>query len=346
MYLLLSISIFISTITFSINYFAGKLNFPSQKKGIIAELIKHLVFNITLVISIDYFIEPSLACLLILIVILNANLQILLGKYKLKIKFLQILLNSVLVIAIYLFILYNYKVAFILILIISSIYLFSSHVYNKKRIKYEIETNTSVLIDSLISTNIKAMAVNMNCEIKYYTSDSINAHISHVDRKNIIIISSKALEVLNSNELDAIILHEFGHLKYKHGIVNTSIRVLNKFLFFILSFFLILYCNNDQLNVLAGVLFCINLWYFYPILNNLIKISICRKQEFIADSFSAKYNPFFLLSALNKISVYDHDYNGRFKRKAQNKIKYLLFWEHPSISDRIEKIKKHIRHEI
>ena len=275
---------------------------------------------------------------LLILIATSTNLLKLFGNYSFSVKALQILSNSVLFIGSYLAIYYNYQIAYGIILLTFIVYTILFHHLKNKKANEKIDLNTSPLIDDL---NPNLLEIE-DYDFRYYMNDKINAHVSYTKKKNTIIISSKALEVLNSDELSSIIYHEIGHLKYKHRYVNSVLEILFKLLFIFFSYFAVKYCFYNNINVLAGVVFCVNLLRIYPFAFNMIRMPVYRQQEYIADAYSVKYTGVHLFDTLNKI--YEYDEKG-INAASFGKIAFFFFSKHPLRMDRLKKIQNNICYE-
>jgi len=104
-------------------------------------------------------------------------------------------------------------------------------------------------------------------------------------RDNVVVISEGIVRDLDSDELEAVLVHEMAHLRNKDTRLGTIMAVYKKFLF------------------------------FDPLVR-LIESAVHREREFIADEFSAKETgkPLSLASALIKIhSAYSTRRSGRLE---------------------------------
>lgn len=126
-------------------------------------------------------------------------------------------------------------------------------------------------------------------------SNESNAMVTGYSRVN-FFISSSLVKSIDDKELEAVILHEIGHIKYKHNkkaVVNQTV-----YLFAIVA---VLYYSivSDVINLNLLLILI-----FLFILLMRISLSVSKKQEDQADLYVAKHGlGDSLISALRKISV-------------------------------------------
>lgn len=189
---------------------------------------------------------------------------------------------------------------------------------------------------------------------KVYIMDdpSPNAFATGKDYNHSAVCATTGLlEIMNDNELTAVMAHEMGHIKNYDSRVSMTVFALTAAISLIadiilrLSFFSDNEENNNSIFMLLGVAAAI----LSPLLAFLVQMAVSRRREYLADAQSAlttRY-PEGLISALQKI-----DDNGNKSLKTQNtatahfffvnplKSHFLtnLFSTHPPIKDRIMRL--------
>lgn len=191
----------------------------------------------------------------------------------------------------------------------------------------------------------------------YVTNDeSINAFAAgHTYENAVVGVTSGAINKLNREELQGVIAHEFSHIF--NGDMKLNIRttgVLNGIL--LISLFGI-YVLKSTKYVKSGknngsvVLFIVAVGASLYILGsigvffgNMIKASINRQREYLADASAVRFtrNPNSIASALKKIGAYGSVLNSPSASEFShmyfsNGIK-SLFSTHPPLKDRIKRV--------
>jgi heat shock protein HtpX len=157
-----------------------------------------------------------------------------------------------------------------------------------------------------------------------------------------IAVTTGLLNILNEDELEGVVAHEFGHIQNKDILIGTVASVLIGLILMILHTFS--YGTKDENgNQRSGLVIALIVSLLGPIVSQLIQLSISRKREFIADATAAinTHHPENLASALRKISEYARPMNNidpatshMFFANPYGKVK-TLFMSHPPIEDRI-----------
>ena len=175
-----------------------------------------------------------------------------------------------------------------------------------------------------------------------------------------IVLTTGLMEMLDKNELQGVIAHELAHINNRDTLLMTSVAVLTSVIALIADFGLhmILYGNTEigskEEGALKLVLFIVAI-LLIPIVASVIKLSISRKREFLADSTGALYTryPEGLASALEKIegsaNEMKHAHSSTAHLFIANPLKggkkgkgfiKKLFATHPPTSERIDALRK------
>ena len=170
--------------------------------------------------------------------------------------------------------------------------------------------------------------------------------------KSIICATTGLLNVMNKSELEAVVAHEMSHIKNYDIRVSMAAVALTSVIELIselvLRFFIWSDDDNDNRNpliVVLGLLFVM----ISPLLALVTRLAISRQREFLADATAVSLTryPEGMISALQKLKN-----NGKPLRKQNSTTANLfivnpmkrsffqnLFSTHPSIDDRISRLK-------
>jgi heat shock protein HtpX len=169
-----------------------------------------------------------------------------------------------------------------------------------------------------------------------------------------IAVTSGILEILNREELEGVVAHELSHIRNRDIKVMTIATVLFGLIMMVsdIAFRGILFGgasggNNNNKNpviLIIAIIFVV----LSPIIAMMIKMSISRKREFLADASGAKITryPQGLANALKKISGVNIPVSGASKGTAHlyiinpfrgNRLS-KMFSTHPPIEERIKKL--------
>ena len=170
--------------------------------------------------------------------------------------------------------------------------------------------------------------------------------------KSIICATTGLLNIMNKSELEAVVAHEMSHIKNYDIRVSMAAVALTSVIELIselvLRFFIWSDDDNDNRNpliVVLGLLFVM----ISPLLALVTRLAISRQREFLADATAVLLTryPEGMISALQKLKN-----NGKPLRKQNSTTANLfivnpmkrsffqnLFSTHPSIDDRISRLK-------
>jgi len=195
-------------------------------------------------------------------------------------------------------------------------------------------------------------------QLNIIETPALNAFASGLtDKSYKVTVTRGLLDTLDKDELEAVLGHELTH------IMNRDVRLLIVAVIFvgIFSFFgELVFRNMFRAGVRVGghtrsrngdsrgggalILIAVGLMVIAYVLALVIRFSLSRKREFLADAGSVELtrNPDAMISALNKIS-------GRSKFDAPNDVQQMMienevrfagvFTTHPSIEKRIEALR-------
>ena len=200
----------------------------------------------------------------------------------------------------------------------------------------------------------------------------INAFTAGSDAyHSVLCVTRGAIELLNREELQGLVAHEFSHIANGDTRLNTrligwvyGIRALY------LSWTAILSESADQdqesdvflsalyqstllrLMIFGGFIIAPMTWVMGgsgAFLGNCIKASVCRKREFLADTMAVRFtrNPMGLAGALKKIGGYA--LNSRIEHRLAAQVSHMCFSlhsgrsgsflaTHPPLAERIQRL--------
>lgn len=184
---------------------------------------------------------------------------------------------------------------------------------------------------------------------------SPNAFATGNNPKNAVVAATSGLvDMMSDQELEGVMAHELGHVK------NYDIRVMMIVFALVTVIALMsdiilrmtLFSSSDDDNRGGGVMILVGLvaLILAPIAAMMLKMSISRKREYLADATGAlttRY-PDGLASALEKIAQYDTPLRRQNNSTAHlffaNPLKQgsisKLFSTHPPIEDRINRLRE------
>ncbi|RAZ51893.1 zinc metalloprotease HtpX [Campylobacter hyointestinalis] len=225
--------------------------------------------------------------------------------------------------------------------------------------------------DKLILKHFNAMPVSQNSQIyllvkeltsranlpmpKVYIIDdnAPNAFATGRNHENAAVaLTSGLINLMNENEIKAVVAHELGHIKH-YDILTGSIAAVFAGALSLISNFAQLGTikNENRPNMITTIALAV----IMPLVAIIIQMSISRSREYEADRFSAitTQNPQWLIDALSKLENYSQNHAvlknadpqtahmfiinpfGNVKSNLSN-----LFRTHPTTSDRIQKLKQ------
>ena len=192
-------------------------------------------------------------------------------------------------------------------------------------------------------------------------SPAINAFATGRNQEHAAVsVSSGAIQKLNDNELRGVLAHELSHIKNRDILVSSIIIAFTTILVTISKF--MFYGNSTtkgNKNILV-ILFVMVVSFLAPIAAMVVRATVSRKREYMADMGSAivTEHPEYLASALEKIKMDEEKMRGinpavshlfianPFKADiGGTKLKFLekLFADHPPLDKRIAILRKRIK---
>lgn len=188
-----------------------------------------------------------------------------------------------------------------------------------------------------------------NLEIGLFTSSDVNAYaFEEYGGNNKILISSYMLEHYSSQEFEAVILHEMGHIKHKH--ISLRVLISNMGRAFVLSFLFLFFIKmNQQINIIISLvtvfLFAkpfIEIGQFFSF---LLDQFVSRKCEYEADETAIHYQgtPIHIMRVLTNLEKGIEE--KTLWQKIVNKFKYKepdWFHTHPQIDKRLANAEKYL----
>ena len=207
------------------------------------------------------------------------------------------------------------------------------------------------LVENVCMANGMAMP-----KVNVIEDNALNAFASGINKKSYTVTLTRGIiNTLDDNELEGVIAHELTHIR------NRDVRLLIVSIIFVGIFTMIAQMavrmafyssmgknrgnsKNNGAGVLIMMLIIAALGVIGYVFSLLIRLTISRKREFMADAGAAQMtkNPMALASALRKISRNPEIQNVKREDVAQLYIEHKskglfsgLFATHPSIEHRI-----------
>jgi len=173
-----------------------------------------------------------------------------------------------------------------------------------------------------------------------------------------IALTEGLLNKLDRSELEGVLAHELAHVGNRDILVGTVAVVLAGFIAILSDFFMRMNFSRsgDDDNGKAGAIFMVAavvLSILAPIAAKLLRLSISRKREFLADSTGALLTryPEGLARALEKISASSIQMRAAnnstahlwvddpFKGKNKTSFWHKIFMTHPPVEERIKALR-------
>lgn len=174
------------------------------------------------------------------------------------------------------------------------------------------------------------------------TTKKANAGFTGIFKSKRIILSDTLIEDFTDSEILTVFAHEMGHYIKKHIIKNIFIGMVTTFLtFYLADYFyriMLVKMNYHSVYQISALPILFLILSIISILLMPFSNSVSRKFEYEADEFAIKStedkNSFITsLQKLSKINLADKDPHPLIE---------FIFYSHPSIKKRIERINKSI----
>lgn len=164
-----------------------------------------------------------------------------------------------------------------------------------------------------------------------------NAAFTGIGKSRRIILGDTLLEKFDDEEIETIFAHEVGHYHHKHLIKGIVLNSMISFLgLWIIShiYNIVLNINGYEIYQLEALPYLAIIFLFYGFITGPVGNYISRKYEYQADYFavSTTGNSDIYQNSLKKLA----DLN--LADESPHPIVEFLFYSHPSIKHRIEKI--------
>ena len=132
----------------------------------------------------------------------------------------------------------------------------------------------------------------------YIDNDTPNAFATGRSPDHAAVAVTKGLLVkLNTEEVEAVLAHELGHVKNRDTLISTMTATLAGGLTFL--YYIFIFGNNENRNMFSYIL----LFVMAPLAAAILRMTISRSRELEADKTGALLsNPLHLATALEKIS--------------------------------------------
>jgi Zn-dependent protease with chaperone function len=188
-----------------------------------------------------------------------------------------------------------------------------------------------------------------NIRFGCFKNDDINAYAFEDLSENHVVLFSEYMKANYSKlELEAVILHELGHLKHKH--ISSRLLISNASQVFLLTLLVAILVNTSmQSNIIIGTL--VALVISWPVINSgkflalIIDQAFSRKCEYEADTVAIRYQgtPIHIMKVLSNL---EHDpAETNIWKRFINKIKYNepdWLKTHPNTDKRLANAEKFI----
>lgn len=202
------------------------------------------------------------------------------------------------------------------------------------------------LKDEELAKKVSMLCENVKMDVKGVyqfnlskTTKKGNAAFTGLGKSRRVILGDTLLENMTHNEILGVLAHELGHFKLKHiwksialGIVTTYVGLYLVSVIYNLAYPVLGFSRHDQIAALPLIALILTLYEFItsPILN-----IYSRANEKSADDFAVKLigNPEPFISGLNKLS------EQNLSDRNPNPIVEFLFYSHPSIEKRVNRLK-------
>jgi len=165
----------------------------------------------------------------------------------------------------------------------------------------------------------------------------------------VVAVTEGLLELLDEQEVEAVIAHELSHIKHYDMLIGTITASISGAIAMLANFGMFFGGNNEER---PNPIVMIALMFIMPMAATVIQMTVSRNREFMADEGAAKMtgHPEWLQSALTKLDNYAR---GMVMHDAEPQTAHMfiinpftgkdfsmkqLFSTHPSTQDRVAKL--------
>jgi len=185
----------------------------------------------------------------------------------------------------------------------------------------------------------------------YIVPDKVpNAFATGRDYEHAVVaVTEGLLELLDENEVEAVIAHELSHIKHYDMLIGTITASISGAIAMLANFGMFFGGNNEER---PNPIVMIALMFIMPMAATVIQMTVSRNREFMADEGAAKMtgHPEWLQSALTKLDNYAR---GMVMHDAEPQTAHMfiinpftgkdfsmkqLFSTHPSTEQRISRL--------
>lgn len=185
-------------------------------------------------------------------------------------------------------------------------------------------------------------------KLYYVDTDTPNAFATGRSPKRAAVAVTKGLmDKLSDDEVEAVLAHELSHVKHRDTLVSTMAATLGGALTWFAYIFW--FSDDEGRNIISYLL----LFILAPLAAMLIRLSISRSREYLADQGGAKIaDPLKLASALEKISASVKERPMRGNAAASHLFIVnpfaasniaSLFSTHPPTSERVKRLREMVK---
>jgi len=164
----------------------------------------------------------------------------------------------------------------------------------------------------------------------------------------VVAVTEGIMRALSRPELEAVLAHEFGHIKHRDILIGSLAAVLAQAIMLLsrLAFWMGPRRSDDEGGGLGGILIAI----LGPVAALMLQMALSRSREYDADDYSAHLTgrPDLLASALGRLAAYNQQAPMRDAQPATAHMMIVnplrgggllaLFSTHPPMARRIERL--------
>ena len=167
-----------------------------------------------------------------------------------------------------------------------------------------------------------------------------------------VAVTSKILQILDENELEAVISHELAHISHRDILISTLVATMAGAIMMLsrmAQFAMIFGGGSRDDNRRGGVLGLLFMAILAPLAAMLIQLAVSRSREYAADEGGARMcgNPLALASALKKLASYSRRGPSNVEPSTAHmfivnplsgSVLFKLFSTHPPIEARVKRL--------